>query len=905
MSAANASPAGRSRIETEFQTEVSGPPLTDTPPASWIFDRLEEWTQRFPNRFAFALDRQDSVREYRYADVVEQANAIARGLLANGIKPGDRIGILMENIPEWVFILLGAMRAGIVTVPLATLLPESHLIHIAEHAECRLIFADETNIEKARAVADHTRCSLIALAELSSFVAAGSKLDIPKAFDPDANVLLMYTSGTTGDPKAVQLTLRNVVYEVRGIVEPLEISPDHRILSVLPFSHVLPLVANALGPLCVGAGVVFLSSISPQRITEAFQRHRITCFVCVPQFFYLLHKRIFTQVEAQPWPARKVFKLMRGVARHLKSAELRRKVFSRIHKRIGPDLRLFASGGSKFDPRIGRDLMDLGYITVNAYGLTETTAAATVTPVRSNKMGTVGKPLRGMTIRINSPDDQGIGEVCVRGPLLMKGYYLDDAHTAEVIQDGWLHTGDLGFIDNENNLTITGRSKDVIVLANGKNIYPEEIETHYARSPYIKELCVLGVSAGADAPEGETLHAIVVPDMDEFRGRGQSAITDMIRFDMENLSKDLPSYQRVLSFSIRNEPLPRTVTRKLKRFEIQDEVKAREEARKSGVTNEDHPRFQSGIGRIVATLIHKAKPDAGGLDPSQSLELELGFDSLARVELLAEIESKTGAHISDEEASRIYTLDELLAAIELNSGSGANAGRGWKEILAVPESDELNQHYIFKPKPFATAVTILLSKMLMIASLPLFRLRSTGMENIPRSGPFLICPNHESFLDAPMLYTVLPSSVIANVFSLGYSDYWQGRFSSRLAQLTNIVAIDPNVNLTRALQAGAVGLKRNKILLVFPEGTRSFDGHVAEFKKGAAILACELGVPVLPVGINGTYECWPRTGGFRFRQIDIAFGRPIDPRQFAHLPDPYYALTEQLRLAVKTLTHDI
>src|SRR5262249_51906866 len=159
-------------------------------------------------------------------------------------------------------------------------------------------------------------------------------------------------------------------------------------------------------------------------------------------------------------------------------------------------------------------------------------------------------------------------------------------------------------------------------------------------------------------------------------------------------------------------------------------------------------------------------------------------------------------------------------------------------------------------------------------SLPLFRLRWTGMENIPRSGPFLICPNHESFLDAPMLYTILPSRVIANIFSLGYSDYWQGRFSSRLAQLTNIVAIDPNVNLTRALQAGAVGLKRNKILLVFPEGTRSFDGHVAEFKKGAAILACELGVPVVPVGINGTHESWPRTGGFRFRPIDIAFGRP-------------------------------
>src|SRR5215467_3923030 len=142
MSGANASPPGRSHIGMGFQTEVSGPPLTDTPP-SWVFDQLEEWTRRFPDRFAFALDRQESVQEYRYADVVQQANAIACGLLAGGIQPGDRIGILMENIPEWVFILLGAMRAGIVTVPLATLLPDLHLVHIAAHAECRLIFADE------------------------------------------------------------------------------------------------------------------------------------------------------------------------------------------------------------------------------------------------------------------------------------------------------------------------------------------------------------------------------------------------------------------------------------------------------------------------------------------------------------------------------------------------------------------------------------------------------------------------------------------------------------------------------------------------------------------------------------------------------------------------------------------
>src|SRR5579862_5744019 len=179
-------------------------------------------------------------------------------------------------------------------------------------------------------------------------------------------------------------------------------SPDHRILSVLPFSHVLPLVANGIGPLCAGAAVVFLSSISPQRIIDAFHRHRITFFVCVPQFFYILHKRIFSQAASQPLPVRLLFSSMRGIARRTKRPALRRKLFSKVHKAIGPDLWLLASGGSRFEPRIAQDLSELGYTVLQAYGLTETSAAATITPVSGDHIGTVGKPLRGVTVRLDS-----------------------------------------------------------------------------------------------------------------------------------------------------------------------------------------------------------------------------------------------------------------------------------------------------------------------------------------------------------------------------------------------------------------------------------------------------------------------------------------------------------------------
>ena len=282
--------------------EVSGPPITDTPSAYWIFEQIEQWAQRFPDRFAFAVDHQDRVEEYRYTDVLEQSDVVATLLAEQGVKRGDRVGILMENIPQWVFVLLGSMRIGAIAVPLATTLPESSLQLIGQHAGCSVILSDEANWTKAEKVATALGCPV--LRPSPGPLPERRPLAAGEGIRGDDTAIVIYTSGTTGSPKGVELTFDNLICEIRGALERLEMSPDHRILSVLPFSHVLPLVANGLGPLCRGAGVVFLSSISPQRIIDAFHRHRITFFICVPQFFYLLHKRIFAQVAAQPLPLR-------------------------------------------------------------------------------------------------------------------------------------------------------------------------------------------------------------------------------------------------------------------------------------------------------------------------------------------------------------------------------------------------------------------------------------------------------------------------------------------------------------------------------------------------------------------------------------------------------------------------
>ena len=892
--------------------ETAGPPFTETGSERWIFDRLEEWRRTEPNRTAFIVDHSDRTEEYSVADVLQYTHRVAAGLEKIGIREGDRVGILMENIPQWVFVLLGILRIRAIAVPLATALPESALRRIIEHSGCRMIFADAPNIAKAfDATASGKGMPVVVYGghdnramDWNGFLQESAPVR-GRSGGPDDTAILIYTSGTTGDPKAVELTTHNLACEIWGVIEPFELSPGHRILSVLPFSHVLPLIANALGPLWVGAAVVFLSSISPQRIIEAFHKHRISLFICVPQFFYVLHKRIFSEVDKQPFLARWVFRRMFRFAERISNTKYRRLMFGRIHKAIGPDLSILASGGSRFDPQIAHDLHVLGYTVLQAYGLTETAAAVTVTPVRDKALGTVGKPIRGVSLRIDSPDDQGVGEIWIRGPIVMKGYYRDEAGTRSVMSDGWFKSGDLGFIRADGNLVITGRRKDVIVLPNGKNIYPEELEAHYGQIPFVKELCILGIPSGPGEPEGEKLHAVVVPDMEEFKRRGQTSVGEMIRFELENLSKQLPSYQRILSVSFRQDPLPRTVTRKLKRFEIQKEEIDRSRTPDRGQTVADHPVFESGAGAVVAELVREAKPGVGPLDVTTNLEMDLGFDSLTRVELLGLAEARLGTHVDEKESSRIFTLGELVEALTASQNVESARGRNWKEILNAAPDDELKNHAVFNQSKITRFSAYLMIKAVKLASVLFLRLRAEGLENLPRDYPFLICPNHESFLDGPLLISILPRRVIDRIFILGYTDYWQGWFKSRLGIFCNIVPIDPNVNLVRAMQIGAFGMKEGRVLLIFPEGTRTIDGHLGEFKKGSAILAYELGVPIVPVGMLGGYEMWPRGGSFRLHPVKFVFGEPIYPQTFAGASDPYAALTAALKERVKLLANDV
>jgi len=691
----------------------------------------------------------------------------------------------------------------------------------------------------------------------------------------------------------------------------MRIGPGDAILGVLPLFHVLAQMANLFFPLGNGGKVVFLDSLNTQELTLALRDRGITLFCCVPQFFYLIHERIFGEVSKKGRLAERIFGLMLklSTASQKIGLNLGKVFFKKVHAQLGPNIRYFVTGGSRFDAQIGRDIHALGFCMMQAFGMTETTSGCFCTPPEANVIGSIGPPLPGLQAKLLDPkvDENGqlVGEIALSGPTVMKGYYNRPQATAEVLKDGWLHTGDLGYRDAKGNYYITGRAKDVIVLSSGKNVYPEEIESYYLRSPWIKELCVLGLeSRKPGEPLSERLHGVIVPNFDVLREHKIVNIREVIRYDVEGISAKLPSTKRILSYDIWQDDLPRTTTRKLRRQEIEKKLlamyasgKVEEITPKARVFSEedrawlDLPEVQRGLEVVRESV---GKDYQKELHPDDNLELDLGLDSMERVELLTELAHGLGAFVEDSAASEVYTVRELIDLVLKNTGKMVRQGPGWSTVFEGETTDP-DVLSITNERPVVGFFWWLFGKGVKWASHVLFKLRVEGMENLP-DGPYVLCPNHSSYLDAPILTAALPWKAFHNVFYVGTSEIFGSGFMRKFAQFLHLIPVDPDSNLVPAMRAGAYGLRAGKILVLYPEGERSIEGPPKKFKKGAAILAQHLNVPIVPVAEYGFHKCWPRGKGFQgFHPLRIRVGKPIYPDLTEKLEHAYERLTEELR----------
>jgi len=885
-----------------------------------FYDRFVECAERWPQNLAVEVQRPDGIESYSYAQLRRMAEAIGASLLHRGLDPGARVAILADNHPRWVAAYLGIIAAGGTTVPLDTAYHADQVAKLLRDSGSFLLICDQKHLETAQAAVAGTNVAVITTdADFESifarFNAESGKGFQPVPRAPEDLASLLYTSGTTADPKGVMLTHANLLAEADAVFAWAHIGPDDAILGVLPLFHVLSQMANLLLPLVAGTRVVYLSTLNTTELLRALRERNVTAFAVVPQFFNLIHERIFKEVQQRGAMARFAFtRMMRFNAFCRKFGFNPGRVFFRkVHDLFGRRMRYLVTGGSRFDPQIARDFSALGIDVLQAYGLTETCGGAFVNCPGENVIASVGRPLKGVEGRIidaQSSDDGSpvSGEILIRGPIVMKGYWNRPDATAEVLKDGWLHTGDLGYFEEDGSLFITGRKKDVIILANGKNVYPEEIEAHYLQSLLVKEICVLGIEEGGI----EKLYAVIVPNFEVLRQRKVVNTKEVIRFDLEGLSAKLASTKRIAGYEIWQEDLPRTSTRKLKRFEIEKRVRAGK--REGGgdtdisrpVKEEDKSWLEQHENQRALKIIREYSPaHPEQIFPTDNLELDLGLDSMRRVELLVAVEQELGGDVEESRLAEIYTVRELIDVVRESAGAGQKVGgrpgstqafAGWGVVLREDPTDP-EAIAVVKSRPITDRCVYLFTRLVKV----IWRIRAPiqveGLENVPAKAPYLLCSNHQSFLDPLGLLEVLPLRVLLRVFAVGTSEIFGSGLMRRAAHLLRVVVVDPDANLMPAMRAGAYGLRQGMSLMLYPEGERSIDGTPKTFKKGAAILSIHLQVPIVPIAIDGFHEAWPRGKSFqKFAPLKIKIGKPLlPPPESAASEESYAKLTAELK----------
>ncbi len=542
-------------------------------------------SREFADRPALVARDPGGDRVISYKELGTRVKAIARGLVKLGVKPGDRCVILGPNSPEWAMSYLSVTTAGGVCVPIDSLLSDNEIRRLIADAKAKVAFVApkfmDCVLETGRGFPAPSK--VIALAHEPGSVPEGvmtmralegqgnTKTKLPKRSLEDLAAII-YTSGTTGTPKGVMLTHKNIVSDVAACYQAVDFGHE-RFLSVLPMHHTFECTAGFLLPIYSGCTITFARSLKSKSILEDLQASRATVMLGVPLLFQKMIEGIHRAVSKKSPLQRAAFRTLMTMVKAGEKAgrkDLGVALFRSLREKAGlGSLKFLVVGGAPLMPWIPREFRRLGILMLQGYGLTEASPVLTINPMEAPKDESIGKTLPGVEAKVLEPDATGVGELVFRGPMVMKGYYRNKGATKEALdKEGWLRTGDLGYIDDEGYIYVCGRAKDLIVTPAGKNVYPEEIESELNRSPYILESMVYGKPTNTG---GEEVCALIVPDY-EIIGEhaGKKELTDdyvrsLIAKEVKKANQQLASYKRIKTFNLREEEFPKTSTRKIKR----------------------------------------------------------------------------------------------------------------------------------------------------------------------------------------------------------------------------------------------------------------------------------------------------------------------------------------------------
>jgi long-chain acyl-CoA synthetase len=773
---------------------------------------------------------------YSYEQLYDYALKMNGWLAARGVREGDTVLLWGPNGPWWVAAFWGCIARGAVVVPVDFMSGRERAGTIAGLTDVRLAIQSRY---KAERLADRPEALL---EDLEYLLADVEPLPASAIASTGKTAQIIYTSGTTGNPKGVVLTHGNLIANLKQVNEHIPVvGPEYNFLSLLPLSHMFEQMGGFLTPMYRGAAVIYLQTLKPSAILEALHEEDVYAVIAVPRLLQLLRGSIERELAGKHLSG--LFAGMLAAAERLPVA-CRKFLFYPVRRKFGVHFALFVSGGAALAPDDFRFWNAMGFTVVEGYGLTECSPVLAANTFERQVAGSVGKALPGVELRV---DDGGIS---ARGDNVFQGYYNNEQATGEAFTaDGWFRTGDLGELNEEGDLYIKGRSKELIVTGAGVNVYPDEIEDILNRTPGVRDACVVGIDRG----HGEEVHAVLILDA----GAGKP---DKI---VEQANKGLDELHRITGWSIWPEAeFPKTTTLKIQKFKVKERLLAGE-AVPSGVSADP---FVNIIARVTGTGVADIHDDA-------VLATDLGLTSIGRLELVNYLEQEFRLDLDESAIDQKTTVTDLRKMVAARERMTVRSRlRFWTNRPAFRGIRKICDFLVHRPlfRHFAT-------------------LDVDGLERLDGlSSPVMFIANHISYFDYPAIMFSLPSRWRYNTSTAAWEEFfspegrpvamkvWK-RFTYEYGTMVlNLFLLPQTRGFRKSLRFMGRLVDHGINVLLFPEGRRSQDGRLLQFQAGLGLMISELRIPVVPVHISGMEKVFPRGTAWPKRgKVSVRFGEPL------------------------------
>lgn len=798
-------------------------------------------------------------RAYSYDAMFAEAELFAARLTEAGVRAADRIAIIAENSPEWNIAYLAIMSLGCTAVLIDYSLPQKDILHLLSVADAKSVFTSPTVAKKLDGAlpTDVPVLNIMARALPIAGCSAHISPDAPPTSDGSSDIaFIIFSSGTTKTATGIMHTHESMLGTTDAAIAFNNLKHDEKMLVVIPNSHIYGVITSMLGPLLLGGSMHFIESMSAENVLRAFSEFKPTVFSCVPRVFEIFQKQITDKINKNAVTAA-VFKAFFPLCVSLRQKtgiNLGKLIFGAVGRGFGGHIRVLCAAGAPMSPEAMRFYYGVGMNLFLNYGLTETNVPVIANSYDNYTIDTCGKPYPHVEIKLVSVEGSELKEIYMKTPFMMSGYFRDEAATAEAFEDGWFKTGDLAAADAIGNISILGRRKDNIVLSTGKKVAPDDIEAGYAGISGVKELVACGVPASGGYDE---VHAFVV--LSEAAADKAADIAAAIK----KKGAELSQYMKIAKLHFVTD-IPKTSLQKAKRYLLRAlalENGAEAEASAAPIADEKKTTLE-----VLQELVREVCKTTAALTPETLLFEDLGMDSLACIELDTLIDQRLG------KSAALYLKPKV---------SMADLARELENAADCEKDLSFSKKFPAEKAKFDYMCFRFYNRLVRWV----YNVKVTGFENLPENGAYIICPNHQTNFDFLWVTLRFGKDQFQKLGCLAKKELFNNTAASKiLARVCGMIPIDRS-----SLNSQAVNLCKQKMeegwnFLIYPEGTRTKDGTLGTFQKGAAMLSVSENVPIIPVKIKGGFEIFPAGHKlpklFDFKhmrrcRVEVAFAKPI------------------------------